>query len=178
MNRREFTRGLASVGLAPIVPTVPVVATSAKATADHMYFVSWYTARLSKTCSAGQLVRDFDVDPSVAKEILARLVRDNTVSAPDAFGISRTLNPFKNPVAQARSLGAGAHNGQGSGDVSWRDRFDQWTAPEPAPQTPVEPPDTMDAGHDDPETDDASPQSAEIEKEQGFAPAPKQDIEA
>ena len=99
MNRREFTRGLATLGLTPALPlgalgTGSTGAAVATATADKLYFVGWYTARLNKTCSPDMLVSELNVGKDVASEIFGKLIQSNTVSAPDAFGVSRTISPL------------------------------------------------------------------------------------
>lgn len=99
MNRREFTRGLATFGLAPALPLPSLGAASSgsvavAATAEKMYFMGWYTARLNKTCSPDFLIRELNVRPDVANDIFAKLVETNTVSAPNALGVSRTVDPL------------------------------------------------------------------------------------
>lgn len=76
MNRRGFTRGLASLGLTPALPLPAFGAGSAStaaaaASAEHMYFMGWYTARLNKTCSPETLIRELKLKPDVAHEIFA-----------------------------------------------------------------------------------------------------------
>lgn len=100
MNRREFTRGLASLGLTPALP-LPAMGAGATATAaastivDKLYFVGWYTARMNKTCSPEVLVSELKVDGDTARKIFSKLVKNGTVSAPDAFGVSRTIDPLR-----------------------------------------------------------------------------------
>ena len=107
MNRRDFTRGLLSLGLTPSVPAKAIgagaAATTGTGAAQHMYFLSYYTARQSATTSARALARELNMDAQTARDVFARLVRDNTVSPPDAFGVSTTLNPLRAPVAPAIS---------------------------------------------------------------------------
>lgn len=99
MNRRDFTRGLATFGLAPVVPIPSLGASTAtvatvSATAEHMYFMGWYTARMNKACSPDILIRELNLNADVANDIFARLVKNQTVSAPNALGISRTIDPL------------------------------------------------------------------------------------
>lgn len=96
MNRRDFTRGLLSLGALPALP-VPAMAVPARATAasaGHMYFMGWYTARMNKTCSPEMLVSELKVSPDVAKDIFGRLVKNKAVSAPNALGVSQTIDPL------------------------------------------------------------------------------------
>jgi hypothetical protein len=100
MNRRDFTRGAFALTLLPKLP-VPAVAagstgaaTSAAATANHMYFMGWYTARTSKAVSPQVLVEQLKVTPDVAQELFGRLVANRTVTPPDALGVSRALDPL------------------------------------------------------------------------------------
>lgn len=105
MNRRDFTRGLLALGAAPALPmqaalAAPGVAAPA-ATASHMYFMGWYTARMNNTCSPEMLVSKLNVDPRVAQEIFGKLIRNNTVSAPNALGISTTVDPLPRAMRSA-----------------------------------------------------------------------------
>ncbi|MGH1576184.1 hypothetical protein [Planktotalea sp.] len=111
MNRRQFTRGLASLGLVPAIPTQAIGAgsvgsISAAASAEKMYFVGWYTARLNKTCSAELLASELNVNADVANEIFAKLVKTKTVSAPNAIGISRTVDPLADRFARVTGRAA------------------------------------------------------------------------
>lgn len=105
MNRRDFTRGLASFGLTPALPLPAFGAGSAStaaaaASAEHMYFMGWYTARLNKTCSPETLIRELKLKPDVAHEIFAKLVKSKTVSAPNMLGVSRTMDPLRDTYAR------------------------------------------------------------------------------
>ena len=96
MKRRSFTRGLMSLGLTPSLP-IPAFgksAVAAKASADHMYFMGWYTARLNKTCSPETLASELNLDTQTAREICERLIKSGTVSSPNAMGVSRALDPI------------------------------------------------------------------------------------
>lgn len=111
MNRREFTRGLATLGLAPVLATPSFGSASAgtavaAATAEKMYFMGWYTARLRETCSPEMLVRELNVKADVANQIFNKLVETQTVSAPNALGVSRTIDPLaKSYKRVVRSFG-------------------------------------------------------------------------
>lgn len=89
-----------SLGLAPALPLPALSAGAAStagatsATASHMYFMGWYTARMNETCSPEMLVSKLKVKPDVAHEIFGKLVSSNTVSAPNALGISQTIDPL------------------------------------------------------------------------------------
>ena len=99
MNRRDFMRGLAIFGLTPLLP-LPSIGTASSgsvavaATAEKMYFMGWYTSRLSKTCSPDFLIKELNVQPDVANDIFAKLVETNTVSTPNALGVSRIVEPL------------------------------------------------------------------------------------
>jgi hypothetical protein len=111
MNRRQFTRGLATFGLAPVLPIPSFGSTSAgtavaAATAEKMYFMGWYTARMRATCSPEMLVKELNVKADVANQIFNKLVETQTVSPPNALGISRTIDPLaKSYKRVARSFG-------------------------------------------------------------------------
>lgn len=100
MNRRDFTRGLASLGLLPAMPlpaagAATTASTAATAMVDKMYFVGWYTARLNKTCSSDVLMSELRVDGETARAIFRKLVKNGTVGAPDALGVSQTVDPLR-----------------------------------------------------------------------------------
>ncbi len=97
--------GLATFGLAPMVP-LPNLGTAsagtavAAATAEKMYFMGWYTARLNKTCSPDVLMRELNLNPDVANEIFSKLLKTKTVSPPNVLGVSRTLDPLTDSYAR------------------------------------------------------------------------------
>jgi hypothetical protein len=101
MKRRNFVRGLASLSVAPAmpVPAMGAVAGAGTATAEHMYFVSWYVARINDTCSQDMLMSELNLSRDVAREVFGKLVHTNTVSPPNALGISRTIDPLTHHVA-------------------------------------------------------------------------------
>ena len=108
MNRRDFTRGLVSLGLTPAVPIPAIGAGStatatAAASADKLYFVGWYTAKLNKTCSPEVLASQLKIDGGIAKEIFGKLVKNGTVSTPDAFGVSQTIDPLRDTARRVRA---------------------------------------------------------------------------
>jgi len=59
-------RGLATFDLTPVLP-VPSIGVASRgyvaavATAKKMYFMSWYTARLNKTCSPDFLTKELNL---------------------------------------------------------------------------------------------------------------------
>ncbi len=71
-----------------------------------MYFMGWYTARLNKTCSPDMLVSELNVNPDVAREIFSKLVSSKTISAPNALGVSRTIDPLADSLARVSGRAA------------------------------------------------------------------------
>ncbi len=111
MNRRSFTRGLASLGLSPALPVAAMgggssAAVAATVSAEKMYFMGWYTPRLNKTCSPDMLVSELNVNPDVAREIFSKLVSSKTISAPNALGVSRTIDPLADSLARVSGRAA------------------------------------------------------------------------
>ena len=125
MNRREFTRGLAALGVAPALP-LPALARGAPAAgavamstaAEQMYFWGWFTARVHKTCSPDSLSRLLKLDPDVATEIFNRLLTDGAITPPDAFGVSRAVDPLYEKFTTMKGEVAKrvAHGDTASGD--------------------------------------------------------------
>jgi hypothetical protein len=155
MNRREFTTKMMSAAMAPAMPVRAIgtgagagaasVATAA-ASADHMYFVSWYIARLQQTCSARSLAAELDLSADVARDVFDRLIASNTVSAPNAAGVSQTRDPLANSL---RHLAHGAVPGggvppAGGADAPARGHMRDWlrdqmeSAAGPSPDAPPE----------------------------------------
>lgn len=103
MNRREFTRGLAALGVAPALP-LPNLAKAAPAAAatvavnsavvESMYFWGWFVARSHKICSPEILAKMLKMDAAVADEVYARLLGNGVITAPNAAGISRAVDPL------------------------------------------------------------------------------------
>lgn len=102
MNRREFLGGLAAAGLAPVVP-VPALVPSAGASAPaavagnftpYMYSMGVHHARTLGQCSAVILAENLGVSLDAAKAISTRLIKKGVLSAPNALGISRAINPL------------------------------------------------------------------------------------
>lgn len=59
-----------------------------------MYFMGWYTARMNPSCSPDMLAKELGLSRKVAHQINARLVKSGTITAPNALGISKTVEPL------------------------------------------------------------------------------------
>ena len=113
MNRREFTRGLASLGIAPALPlpalgaapSAGVASAAVSAAAEKMYFWGWFSARVHDRCSPEMLQNMLKVSPEVAAEVNNRLIRNGAITAPNALGVSKAVGSgtgLKRPPPQPR----------------------------------------------------------------------------
>ena len=104
MNRREFTKGAAALGVMPALPA-PMVAAAANppAAANFTPFMyAWAENHVrsgAATCS-GTLARTLQVRPELAEAIYARLMRRGVVAAP---GVTATMRQHqKSPLTPSR----------------------------------------------------------------------------
>jgi len=100
MDRRKFTQGMAALSLAPLVST-PVVAGAIAPVAANANFTPFMFAqgmnyaRMAGECSPEILVSQFGMTTDVAQTITSRLVRRGLLSAPNALGVSRFIEPAR-----------------------------------------------------------------------------------
>ncbi len=97
MNRRQFTRSLAALGLAPALPALPIPATAATAQAGYtpyMYGLGAHMARSTGLCSPEMLVRKLGLRPDAARAMQAQLIKSGILSAPDTAGMAMAARPY------------------------------------------------------------------------------------
>lgn len=97
MNRREFTRSLAALGLAPALPVLPAAAASTPAKVaftPYMYGLGAHLARSSGRCSVAMLVQKLRLAPEVAQAMQAQLLRHGIITAPNAAGLAAAAQPY------------------------------------------------------------------------------------
>ena len=92
MNRREFTKGAAALGVMPALPA-PMVAAAANPPAaanftPFMYAWAENHIRSGAATCAGTLAQSLQVRPELAEAIYARLLRRGVVAAP---GVTATM---------------------------------------------------------------------------------------
>jgi len=112
MNRRDFARGLAAFGLAPIVPvptltkaaTAPIAAATPE---DALLFIKSWSAhyvRKAGACSPEQLARHFGLRPETAQNVTRHLIKTGVLATPNALGVSQAVNPLKSVPPPALDL--------------------------------------------------------------------------
>lgn len=109
MNRREFTRNLAALGLAPLVPAtglakaMPVAAAPVGSGTALTFINAWSSHYVRKTgsCSPEQLARHFGLVPETAQIVTNGLIEKGVLAAPNALGVSRAINPLPATLAKA-----------------------------------------------------------------------------
>ncbi len=98
MNRRQFTRSLAALGLAPALPVLPSAASATTAAAPaytpYMYGLGAHIARSIGLCSAELLARKLALTPAVARTMQAQLVANGVLSAPNTAGLAVAAKPY------------------------------------------------------------------------------------
>lgn len=102
MNRREFTKGLAALGVAPALP-LPSLANAApvaEMAKDSMYFWAQFITRVHNKCSPAMLTRLLKLDPSHASDLYDEMLRDGVIGPADAFGISKATDPIYQEFAK------------------------------------------------------------------------------
>ena len=113
MNRRQFTRSLAALGLAPALPALPSMAAAAAsappAYTPYMYGLGAHIARSTGLCSADLLARKLALHPVAAQAMQAQLVANGVLSAPNTAGLAVASQPY---MASVRFKAASAATGK------------------------------------------------------------------
>ena len=97
MKRRSFLKSLTAFAAAPLVPAKALFAapsTAAAATLEQPYLWASFITRVHNKASPDMLVRLLKLEPAVAQDVFQKMLSDQVISPPDAFGISRAVNPF------------------------------------------------------------------------------------
>lgn len=107
MNRRQFTQGLAALATTPALPakTLAGAATAAKAAIplhqyQHPYSWAAFVARIHDKASPEMFARQLSLSDKMAREVYDTLLREKVIGLPDAAGISRAFNPFRQSPEQ------------------------------------------------------------------------------
>lgn len=108
MNRRDFTRSLAALGLAPALPALPAAAAPAgPAYMPYMYGLGVHMARSTGLSSAEMLSRHLALPPAAARAMQAQLMRSGIITAPNTAGVAVAAEPYMTSIrfklAQASS---------------------------------------------------------------------------
>ncbi len=95
MNRRDFTRSLAALGLIPAMPGLTMAAAPPKpAFTPDMYRLGVHMARSTGLCSTMMLSQKLALPPMAATSLQAKLIGNGVISAPNETGIALTARPY------------------------------------------------------------------------------------
>ena len=100
MKRRTFLTNLAATAAVPMMPMkalASVAPTAAAASMDQPYLWASFITRVHNNASPAMLQRLLKLDKSMASRVYSELVKNNVVTPPNAYGISRAVNPFPQP---------------------------------------------------------------------------------
>jgi hypothetical protein len=99
MKRRAFLTNLAATAALPMVPFKALASTTpaAAASVQQPYLWASFITRVHNNASPSMLQRLLKLDEGVAKQVYSELVKNNVVTSPNAYGISRAVNPFPQP---------------------------------------------------------------------------------
>lgn len=98
MKRRSFLQGLSAAAATPMVPggALARMTTSGgmAAASAQPYLWAEFISRVHNRASPAMFERLLKLDGDTARRVYGELLRDNVVTAPDAFGLSRAANPY------------------------------------------------------------------------------------
>ena len=117
MKRRTFLTNLAATAAVPMMPMkalASVAPTAAAASMDQPYLWASFITRVHNNASPAMLQRLLKLDKSMASRVYSELVKNNVVTPPNAYGISRAVNPFPQP---------GMAHMQGASNVGWWNQY-------------------------------------------------------
>ncbi len=117
MKRRTFLTNLAATAALPMIPVKALAGmapTAAAASMDQPYLWASFITRVHNNASPAMLQRLLKLDPSVATRVYSELVKNNVVTPPNAYGISRAVNPFPQPGMAHMQGQTGANSITGS----------------------------------------------------------------
>ncbi|MFK7939809.1 MAG: hypothetical protein AB8B82_10540 [Roseovarius sp.] len=124
MNRRDFTKSLAALGLAPALPGLPAAAASARAAAPftpYMYGLGAHLARSTGGSSAAILAKKLSLAPQAAHAMQAQLLRQGIVTAPNAAGLAIASEPYMQGARLMRAAIGSGTDGLKSTARKWLD---------------------------------------------------------
>ena len=109
MNRREFAKSLAALGLAPALPALSASAAQSAGFTPYMYGLGAHLARSKGGCSAALLAQKLGLAPEIAQAMQAQLVRNGIVAAPTTGGLAAAVQPYMRsaPTAMTVTTSAG-----------------------------------------------------------------------
>ena len=110
MNRRNFTKSLAALGLAPALPAMPVAAsasTAASGFTPYMYGLGAHLARTHGQCSPAILMQKLRLAPDAAQAMQAQLMRNGILAASNTAGLATAAQPYMRAAPAINAAVAG-----------------------------------------------------------------------
>ena len=104
MNRRDFTKSIAALGLAPALPALPAsgaAAAAAPAYTPYMYGLGAHMARSIGQCSPEMLMQKLHLAPGAARAMQAQLIKGGILSAPNSAGLAMAARPYMQGASMA-----------------------------------------------------------------------------
>lgn len=147
MNRRDFAKSLAALGLAPALPSLPAAAAPAPAAAaftPYMYGLGAHLARSTGGCSAAILARKLSLAPAAAQAMQAQLLRQGIVTAPNAAGLAIASEPYMQGAKLMRAAVGSSTDGLKSTARDWLDAQIEAMGDEEPSDPEIVPDDTPD----------------------------------
>ncbi len=148
MNRREFTKSLAALGLAPALPGLPTAA-AAKATeaafTPYMYGLGAHLARSTGGSSAAILAKKLQLAPAAAQAMQAQLLRQGIVTAPNAAGLAIASEPYMQGAKLIKTALGSNPDGIKSAARNWLDAQIERQGEDPEPDIETKPDDVPEA---------------------------------
>ncbi len=110
MNRRDFAKSLAAVGLVPALPALPAATAAAAAPAytPYMFGLGAHMARTTGHCSSAMLAQKLGLSSGAANAMQAQLMRTGIITAPNAAGLAAAAQPYMSSASLAQSSLSGA----------------------------------------------------------------------
>jgi len=111
MNRRNFTKSLAALGLAPALPAMPAAAsasTAASGFTPYMYGLGAHLARTHGQCSPAILMQKLRLAPDAAQAMQAQLMRNGILTASNTTGLATAAQPYMRAAPAINSAVAAA----------------------------------------------------------------------
>lgn len=100
MKQRAFLTNLAATAALPMVALKSLAAavpSAAAASIEQPYLWASFISRVHNNASPSMLQRLLKLDENVAQQVYSELINNNVITSPNAYGISRAVNPYPQP---------------------------------------------------------------------------------
>lgn len=94
MNRRDFTKSLMALGLAPSLPASAMAVPAPAGYTPYMYGLGAHLARSSGRISPAILMQKLRLGSEAAHAMQAQMFRNGVVTASNAAGLARAVQPY------------------------------------------------------------------------------------